>query len=366
MKRKNLLKLVGAICLAVVIAIAFLPGCAKEAPAPAPGPTAEEPILIRFAEGNPPVGAQSECVKAMADEIEKRTDGRVKFEIYWGGTLIVRKEMLKGVMTGAADMGLILPSYYPEQVHVNNLFNRILRGPRDPRNILWANLKAREEIPAYREEMEHWNQKTLATVVMSGFGIWGTCPLTGLDDMKGKRVRGANKETLDKIEAAGAVPVSLAFSECYSGLQRGTIDAVVSGFAGLVPNSFHEVSPHILTAQGIWIGMPKLYTINLDVWNSLPEDIQQIMLDAGKTCSECVANSRLTSWGEDIETCKAAGCTVTAMSDEDTERWLELMAPSVKKTQDELLEDIEAAGYDSDMILKKSLEILAEAGERQP
>ena len=41
MKRKNLLKLVGAIVLALVISIAFLPGCAKEAPAPAPAPAAE-------------------------------------------------------------------------------------------------------------------------------------------------------------------------------------------------------------------------------------------------------------------------------------------------------------------------------------
>jgi len=360
MKRKNLLKLVGAIVLALVISIAFLPGCAKEAPAPA----AEEPIVIRFAEFGPPVGAQADCVKAMVDEIEKRTDGRVKFELYWGATLLDGKEMLKGVMTGVTDMGFIIPTYFPSQIHINDLLDLMPGGPRDPRNVAWVNKKVREEIPAFDEEMARWNQKTIAMVVMSGQGVWGTCPLTCLDDFKDKRIRGSNQQTLAKIETTGAVPVSLAFSECYSGLERGTIDAVMSGFAGCIPRSFHEVSTHILTCEGIWIGLGKLYTINLDTWNSLPEDIQQIMLDVGSTCTDCVTEARVTSWNADIETARAAGCTVNALSDADTEKWLELMAPSVQKYLDQWVKEANEEGYNGDTIMKQAAKIIAEGVAR--
>jgi len=294
MKRKNLLKLVGAIVLALVISIAFLPGCAKEAPAPA----AEEPIVIRFAEFGPPVGAQADCVKAMVDEIEKRTDGRVKFELYWGATLLDGKEMLKGVMTGVTDMGFIIPTYFPSQIHINDLLDLMPGGPRDPRNVAWVNKKVREEIPAFDEEMARWNQKTIAMVVMS------------------------------------------------------------------IPRSFHEVSTHILTCEGIWIGLGKLYTINLDTWNSLPEDIQQIMLDVGSTCTDCVTEARVTSWNADIETARAAGCTVNALSDADTEKWLELMAPSVQKYLDQWVKEANEEGYNGDTIMKQAAKIIAEGVAR--
>ena len=78
MKSKKLLKLLGAIVLAAVLTIAFVPGCAKEAPAPtpapapaptpapAPVPTAYEKYVASLSEGEYPV--PRECFEQALEE----------------------------------------------------------------------------------------------------------------------------------------------------------------------------------------------------------------------------------------------------------------------------------------------------------
>ena len=104
-------------------------------------------------------------------------------------------------------------------------------------------------------------------------------PLEAVADFEGKKIRSHSAAMSDFIRGMGGEPVELDVTEIYSAMQIGTVDATVTTALLGVTGRLFEVSDHI---AGPVIGFG--YTnnvINQDVWNRMPEDLQQIMIEEG-------------------------------------------------------------------------------------
>ena len=97
-----------------------------------PAAFAAETITLRFATYQPPTGIEGEAPKWLMEEITKRTNGQVKFEQYFGGSLLKAREILSGVQSGTADMGFVFTAYYPKELPVHSFPQVFIRGPVDP------------------------------------------------------------------------------------------------------------------------------------------------------------------------------------------------------------------------------------------
>ena len=104
-------------------------------------------------------------------------------------------------------------------------------------------------------------------------------PLESVADFQGKKIRSHSAAMSDFIRGMGGEPVELSAAEMYSALQIGTVDATVTTALLGVTGRLFEVSDYM---AGPLIGFG--YTnnvINQDVWNRMPEDLQQIMIEEG-------------------------------------------------------------------------------------
>jgi len=102
MKRKILL-----ICVSLVLVIGLvLAGCAKPAPAP-------EPVTLKYASLFPPTFHYHAVIEDWAAEVEKRTEGMVKIDLYPASSLLTPPEMYDGILKGIADIGAGLFGYSP-------------------------------------------------------------------------------------------------------------------------------------------------------------------------------------------------------------------------------------------------------------
>ena len=109
--------------------------------------------------------------------------------------------------------------------------------------------------------------------------FFGNKPLATLDDFKGLKIRSHAASMSDFITGLGAEPVFMSQAEVYTGLERGFVDASANGILLAVPDRLHEVAKHM---AGPVIGFG--YTnnvINKDVWNAIPADLQQIIVEEG-------------------------------------------------------------------------------------
>lgn len=96
-----------------------------------------------------------------------------------------------------------------------------------------------------------------------------------LDGMKIRALPSYNKI----VGSLGGTAVVIPFGELYSAAEKGVIDGLVWPSVGAVGFKFHEVTPYL--AEPAFGTVSYLILMNLDKWNSLDAETQQVLLDAG-------------------------------------------------------------------------------------
>lgn len=117
-----------------------------------------------------------------------------------------------------------------------------------------------------------FNTKFLGTGTNPPQVIWCRGPVGGLVDMKGKKVRVFNKSMTDFLEAVGATPVPMSFSEVVPSMQRGVIDCAVTGTMSGFTAGWPEVATHQFQ---LFMGWSVQYqSVNIDSWERFGPDLQ--------------------------------------------------------------------------------------------
>ncbi|MCE2463527.1 MAG: TRAP transporter substrate-binding protein DctP [Dehalococcoidia bacterium] len=109
--------------------------------------------------------------------------------------------------------------------------------------------------------------------------FFGNKPLVTLEDFQGVKIRSHGAAMSDFITGMGGEPVFLDVAEVYTALERGNVDASANSALLAVPDRLFEVADYM---SGPVIGFG--YTnnvINKDVWDSIPTDLQQIIIEEG-------------------------------------------------------------------------------------
>ena len=104
-------------------------------------------------------------------------------------------------------------------------------------------------------------------------------PMRSLGDFDDQQIRTHSASMSDFIRGMGGEPVELSVGELYTAMQIGTVDAAVTTLLLGVTGRLYEVADHI---AGPVIGFG--YTnnvINQDVWEGIPADLQQIIIEEG-------------------------------------------------------------------------------------
>jgi len=128
-----------------------------------------------------------------------------------------------------------------------------------------------------RVAQEKFNIKVLALGANPPQVLWCRVPITGLADLKGKKVRVFNKTLSDFINAVGGTTVSMPFSEVVPALQRGVVDCAVTGSLSGNTAGWGEVSKNI---YNIVLGWSINYqSVNSDSWKRFGPDVQKFFLD---------------------------------------------------------------------------------------
>ncbi|MEN8168873.1 MAG: TRAP transporter substrate-binding protein DctP [Pseudomonadota bacterium] len=182
-------------------------------------------------------------MRAGAEEVKKRTEGRVKFRFYPGGIMgndkSVLRKMRVGQLHGGALTGGGVAMIYPEaQVYTVPFsfhdYDEVdyARKLMDP--VLIAGLKEKGYISFGISE--------------GGFAyLMSNSPVGGIDDLKGLKVWVPEGDAISRaaFEASGISPVSLPLTDVLTGLQTGLIDTIASSSMGAIALQWHTRVKHL-------------------------------------------------------------------------------------------------------------------------
>ncbi|MGB5256768.1 MAG: TRAP transporter substrate-binding protein [Woeseiaceae bacterium] len=259
-----------------VAAAATLSACAKPA-ANCDGSVGQESFQWSCVTSWPPkFPGLGMAPENLAARVEAASAGRLKIKVYGAGELVPAFEVFDAVSRGTVEMGHDASYYHKGTVPAAQFFATVPFGMthlefnawmyRGGGQALWEELYAPFRLMPFPAGS--------TGVQMGG---WFNKEINSVDDLKGLKMRipGIGGEVLRR---AGGTPVTLPGSEIFTALQTGAIDATEwVGPYNDVSFGLHKAARYYYYPGWHEPG-PGLETIiNIDAWNSLPADLQEIV-----------------------------------------------------------------------------------------
>jgi TRAP-type C4-dicarboxylate transport system substrate-binding protein len=250
---------------------------------------------------------------------EEKSKGRLVFEHYPGGQLGKQVDMLELVKNGVADMAFVGPSYVSGKLPLSNVFDLpgIYPNARVGAEAFWH---LTQDV-LYKEEYSKHKVRPVYALAYNPNDLFYNKKDGGFiktpSDLKGMRIRVPGVSAEMSISAMGGAPVSIIPQEMYEAAYRGTVDGLVLAFEALDQYKVQEIVKYATKGVNVtgWIGS---YCINERAWQSLPKDLQQVILDSGLEATRALGDY-VTKSGADYEKkyIETAGMKVYSLSKQE-------------------------------------------------
>ena len=214
-------------------------------------------------------------MEQVAARILERTNGAVEIQTYGSSQLAVYKDNLQQVVDGSNWIACEDPSYLADY----NINFEALIAP-----MLYSNLQEysyvcqSDLVKALCQDIEdNYGIHVLALDFNVGLRCMQTNKvITTPEDLKGMKIRVPNSSMyINLMNAMGATPIPMPFGETISAVQQGVVDGLEGNMNAYSTNGSAEVAKQMSFTNHL-IGTCGAY-INIDVWNSLPEEYRNII-----------------------------------------------------------------------------------------
>ncbi|CAH0528877.1 DctP family TRAP transporter solute-binding subunit [Vibrio hippocampi] len=244
---------------------------------------------LKLAHAAPESDLQQNLSLFFKSEVEARSNGEIKVNIYPQGQLGSDKQMIDGSRAGIVDLAMVGLNNYSGLMPESAAFTLPFMFP------------SRET--AYRVLDGEPGQEVLAS--FEKFGLKGLGfpengyrnmtnnekPIRTPADVKGLQMRVNNSKALnDMFNELGANPQQLPVSELYTALETGVVDSQDHPISVTLSFKFNEVQKYLSLTQHAY--SPLVLTMNLRKFNSLSTEEQKIIEEVS---AEAVAMQRKLS-----------------------------------------------------------------------
>ena len=287
-----------------------------------------EEIVARMSGHWGPTHQSAIHAQMFADEVTKRSEGRLRIEFYPSKQLFGIREVMGAITSGAVELGGVVGVVsFPS---INKNFN-VASYP--------GLFNSYDQQRAFFQESEMgksiWDEVTTKTntklIMYNPVGPVMTFSskreLTGVDAMKGLKARRLLKSEEPMWDALGANRVSLPTGEVYTALQTGMIDTINSPPGSIESYSWWE---NLKFAQKPYQYFADAYIMANQSWfDSLPADLQELVIEVGQEIGNVSTNTILDAGESTLTKFVARGGIVTELSGVEKAKFDKLMIEKV-------------------------------------
>jgi TRAP-type transport system periplasmic protein len=217
--------------------------------------------------------------RMFAAEVEKRTKGELKFEIYPGESLMKAVPQFDAVRKGALDMSVYPLAYAGPQFQELNIGLMPAMVTSYDQGFAWKKAPVGAEL---EKAVENRGAKLITWVWQAGGIASRAGKIVVPDDVKGLKIRGGSKEMDLMLGASGGIVSSVSSAEIYPNMQTGTLDAAITSSASLISYHLDELTKNLTTGRGksFWYMLEPLI-MSKQIFDSLPKDQQTAITEVG-------------------------------------------------------------------------------------
>ncbi|MEN3003758.1 TRAP transporter substrate-binding protein [Dehalobacterium formicoaceticum] len=327
-----------SLLLALILVVFALTGC---------GGSGEEgtgdnggKITIRLGHPMAPGNNVTVGYEKFKELVEANSEGRVEVQIYGNNTLGSDRVTMESTQKGTLEMA---SSSTPNMASFSKEF-LVFDFPYITDPINQEKLYAALDEGALGKYLDEASAKIgLKPIMYSEYGYRNfasaTKSITNAASLKGLKVRTTDSPVeIAVAESLGMVPTPVAWGETYTALQQGTVDGEGNTFGLLCDAKHGEVLKYAIDSRHNY--SMHMLMMNKKYYDALPEDIQKIIMEAGK---EALAYQRGIS--NDLETAAEQkfvdqGIEVYKLTDAEREEFKNITKPVWDKFKDQVSQEL--------------------------
>ncbi|MDO9525474.1 MAG: TRAP transporter substrate-binding protein [Gemmobacter sp.] len=275
--------------------------------------------------------------------VKEKTGGRIEITHHFDGSLGYRgADILSVVEDGAAPIARHATSYYggSDPVFLVSTLPFLIKKPADVQTMHEVSL------PYIKDAFLAFNQVVVSAGLFPPSGLWSREPITTLADLQGVKLRAFDLNSLETFSASGAAAINMNWGDVIPGLSTGVIDAVVTSADLGASSGLNDYTPNFLEIN--WAVPMSYVTVNKDVWDALPADLQAAVMEAGEETTARTIARLQTQVADNYTTLRDRGATVSETPGDD------LMA-SLRASADPVIQRWRTASGDRAKVLDEYL-----------
>ena len=246
-----------------------------------------------------------------ADEVNRRAEGRLRIDVFPSGQLFGIREQLGAVTSNAVEMGGIIGvvSFPPINKNYNVVSFTGLFDSYEQQRAFFTDDATGQEV--WGDITKKSDTVLLMYNPVGPVMTFSTQELNGIETMSGLKARALIGAERPMWEALGANTVSMPTGEVYSGLQTGLIDTINSPPGSIRAFSWWEYLTH---GQKPYQYYADAYIMANATWfNSLPADLQQLLMDVGAEIGKISTDTILNTGEETLAEFQERGGVVNTL-----------------------------------------------------
>ena len=291
-------------------------------------------VTLTYSNFFPPTHIQSQLAESWCQEVEKRTEGRVKVQYFAGQTLTKANQTYDSVINGIADVGMSAFAYTRGRFPVMGAVDMPMGYPSGAEatavaNMVFERFAAKELqdtqvmfLHAHGPGMLHTRKKAVRT----------------LEDLKGLKIRSTGISA-ELITALGGTPVPMPMPESYQSLQKGVVDGSVHPLETDKGWKLAEVVDYVTMAYPVAYTTTFFVVMNKAKWNALDAKDQAAIAALNREFSVKHGQAWDSSDAEGLKAFKENGKTVVELDPQELARWTAAAAPMIQAYAQKLDQD---------------------------
>ncbi len=260
-----------------------------------------------------------------ADELTKRTNGKVAVKTFPGATLLGAREMYDGVAKGVADIGLGSPSYDPGRFPLTSGASLPVGFP----NALVASRALWEATKEFQPK-EYENFKLITIFAGEPGYIQSRTPVRNAADLAGMKLRAAGTG-VPVLQALGAAPIGMPMPDVPQALQTGVIDGTMTSREILQDFKLAGTTKYVTNYPTVIVSFAAV--MNRKRWDSLPDDVKKVIEELGPEMATWTGKyhdrenvEKALEWSK-----KNHGLEIVSLDAGERERWDAKLEPMVSQ-----------------------------------
>jgi TRAP-type C4-dicarboxylate transport system substrate-binding protein len=266
--------------------------------------------------------------KYFMDEVTKRSDGKITFQPYYGGSLLKTAEMSTGISKGAADIGSGVPAAFnPREFPLSGVvLPFITENPYAATKAFAELYKENEDL---QKEYSRNNQRLLWAIGSGENTVWTNKPIRTAEDLKGARIR-AIIGVADAIMALGGTPISIPWVEALELVQRGGAEGV-SGtpFNQSIVTKVFDMAPYGSNGGRMGVYTLVTWSINERTWNSFDDETKRIFNEVAESVPDHYFAEYEKEMDRTVKLAQEAKVQYVPIEEAEVQRWKQVAQPVV-------------------------------------